>query len=304
MSKEVSLQFQNIATWLKDARNTAEGSTQFFLAQTPDAIYTNPRTDISPFVDPLIHQNSDIVSFSEVFGIQQRDELKKKLETQGYTVYITDAFEMWSQSIQEEHLYNVVGIKEKEVWNPKIENRGFHNKRPIAGLVISLQYILSGSTWEATRWKIEQAIHLRKRLVSGILDGAISVFEFDTFTLATGHIHRYNSEVQDTLSKHAKKDKPFMLLWDMNVWHGKNVLLNRPFNTPDWSSFIHPEQRTFWFVDGLTLRDRFTLATAHMQPDVLIAKWVEPIDIRLIQSPSDHNGIFARVKISTSQSSR
>lgn len=59
-------------------------------------------------IDPILSQDSDVVSFSEVFGIKQRDHIKNKLESLGYAVEYTNAFEMWSQSVEGEHLYNVI----------------------------------------------------------------------------------------------------------------------------------------------------------------------------------------------------
>ncbi len=63
-------------------------------------------------IDPILSQDSDVVSFSEVFGTKQRDYIKDKIEKLGYTVDFTDAFEMWSQAIEGEHLYNVIGYKQ------------------------------------------------------------------------------------------------------------------------------------------------------------------------------------------------
>lgn len=51
-------------------------------------------------INPILSNDSDIVSFSEVFGIQQRDHIQERLESMGYSVYSTDAFEMWSQSVE------------------------------------------------------------------------------------------------------------------------------------------------------------------------------------------------------------
>lgn len=296
MNTEISLQFQNIAAWLNWARYTAEWSTQFFVSKNPESIYDDPRTNINSMVDPILSHDTDVVSFSEVFGVHQRNALQQKLESRGYTVYCTSAFEMWSQSVEWEHLYNVTGIKSEKLWIRRNQDFTFRNKRPIEWLAISLKYLLSHWLWEWERGKVNQAMHLRNRLANGILDGAISIFEFDDFTLATGHVHKFNAEVQKILEDNTT-DKPFILLWDMNVSHGKDILTKPPFNWPEWSSFIHPEMRTFWFVAGLGMRDRMTLAMAHMQPDVFIWKGVRPVDIRLIQSPSDHNWIYWSVQI-------
>jgi hypothetical protein len=100
-SNQITVQFQNIAAGLNDgARYTTEGSWQFFVSQSPEEIYENIRTHLDPMIDPILSQDSDVVSFSEVFGTKQRDYIKEKLEKLGYTVDCTDAFEMWSQSVE------------------------------------------------------------------------------------------------------------------------------------------------------------------------------------------------------------
>ncbi len=304
----ISLGFLNIAAWFNGARYNAAGSTQFFWSKTPNAVYNNPDTDIWPMVKPFLKDWLDTLSFSEVFGLRQKEELTRMLERYGYTVYATDAFEMWSQSVKWEHLYNVVGIREDRIWSPiTVKHQGFRSERYLSGIAISARYLLSDATWEWERTKVRQARHLYSRLASGILDGAISIFEFEKSTLATWHVHRFNSKVRDFIQWNIS-EKPFVLLGDMNVPHGKKILTEPPFNTIDWKNLVHAEERTFGFVDWLDLKDRITLFTAHMQPDVLIVKGIVGAMVRFYQTPSDHNGIWATLTLqenkTTSQASR
>jgi exonuclease III len=299
-NQQVTFWFNNIASWLNGARNSAEGSTQFFVSQSPSEIYDNPQTDIIPMVKPLLEQDSDVLSFSEVFWSKQRDQLTAMLKNQGYTVYVTDAFEMWSQSEAWEHLYNIIGVKEDKIWKPKVEHKEFRNKRKLEGIVISAKYLLSDASWEWEKTKVQQARNIHRRLATWILDGAISFLEFENFTLVTGHVHKFNEEVRNIIQWRIS-EKPMILLGDMNVAHGKKILTQPPFNTIDWKSLVHPEQRTFGFVNWLSIKDRITLATAHMQPDVLVVKWIEEAMVRFYQTPSDHNGIGATITIESSE---
>jgi len=325
-SNQITVQFQNIAAGLNDgARYTTEWSWQFFVSQSPEEIYENYRTHIDPMIDPILSQDSDVVSFSEVFGTRQRDYIKNKLEWLGYTVEYTNAFEMWSQSVEWEHLYNVIWYKQEKLWTPNVKHHEFRNKRKLEGIVFAMNYLFpvlpyspnSWNTWKVMShmsekvkkilsWnsaeegsqkspEIEQAKNIYNRLANGILDGAISTFEFDEFTLATGHVHQFNDEViwkiQESIS-----DKPYMLLWDMNVKKWKEVLTHPPFSTPDWESALDSETRTFGFRPGNGFGHRIAMELSHFQPDVLITRWFVANRVATVRSKSDHDGIAATLE--------
>ncbi len=332
-SNQITVQFQNIAAGLNDgARYTTEGSWQFFVSQSPEEIYENCRTHIDPMIDPILSQDSDVVSFSEVFGTRQRDYIKNKLEWLGYTVEYTNAFEMWSQSVEWEHLYNVIGYKQGKLWTPTVEHYEFRNKRKLEGVIFAMNYLFpvlpyspnSWNTWKVlshigTRIKdilsgatsreewvqspeITQAKNIHNRLVNGILDGAISTFEFDEFTLTTWHVHKFNNEVIWKI-KASISGKPYMLLWDMNVKKWKEVLTHPPFATPNWESALDSETRTFGFRPGNGIWHRIAMKLSHFQPDVLITRWFDVNRVTTIKSKSDHDGIAATLSIPTVLSS-
>ncbi len=319
---EITVQFQNIAAWLNDgARYSTEWSWQFFVSQSPEEIYDNFRTHIDPMIDPILKQDSDVVSFSEVFGVRQRDYIKAKLEWLGYTVYFTDAFEMWSQMVEGEHLYNMVWIKEDKLWKPEVTHHEFRNKRKIEGVAFAMNYLFpvlpytprNNNTqkvlahvwnrvkdivnWERgiqvkTSPEIGKAKAIYNRLANGILDWAITVLDFDWFTFATGHVHKFNYEVVRKLEG-SISDKPFMLLWDMNVDEWDIIKTHPPFATPDWKSILDPKTRTFWFRARRWLGNRIATELSHFQPDVLVAKWFDAQRVTTVRSKSDHDGIAA-----------
>ncbi len=328
-ANQLTVQFQNIAAWLNDgARYTTEGSWQFFVSQSPEEIYDNFRTHIDPMIDPILSQDSDVVSFSEVFGTKQRDYIKNKLESLGYIVDFTDAFEMWSQSVEGEHLYNVVGYKAEKLWTPRVEHHEFRNKRKLEGVVFAMNYLFpvlpyspnNGNTgkvlghvrsrvkniltWNLSNWEtnqspeIQQARKIYNRLANGILDGAISIFEFDEFILTTGHVHQLNADVVKKIWE-SISDKPYILLGDMNVKKWEKVLTHPPFATPDWESALDSETRTFGFRPGNGIWNRIAMELSHFQPDVLITRWFTVNRVSTVKSKSDHDGIAATMEIRT-----
>ena len=295
---DFSLQFLNTASWMTNARETLAGSTQFFFAQNPEQIYENPYINIGTIVSPLIDRWTDIIAFSEIFGTKQRDVVKKFLEARWYKVFTTSAFEMWSQSVDEEHLYNVIWVKPHlEQWLRDINHKKFHNNRPVSWIGIAWKYLWNGEgEWD--RWRVAQALHLHNRLARGILDGAISLLSFDNFTLATWHVHKFNDEVRSVLWKKIQEErKPFILVWDMNVVHGKDILIQPPFNTPDFRSLLFAGDRTFGLRKGGSPFDRLIHHIVHRQPDVLIARWVNSLATSLIDGPSDHRWIDTKLRV-------
>lgn len=325
---QITVQFQNIAAWLNDgARYTTEWSWQFFVSQSPEEIYDNLRTHIDPMIDPILSQDSDIVSFSEIFGIKQRDYIKNKLEKLGYTVHFTDAFEMWSQSVEWEHLYNMVWVKEDKLWKPEVKHHEFRNKRKLEWIAFAMNYLFpvfpyspsngnakkvvthfaekvwdtlvrkSKESWLKESAEIQQAKKIYNRLANGILDGAISILKFEDFTLATGHVHDFNKDVVWAIDT-TITEKPYMLLGDMNVKKWEKVLTHPPFATPDWESIIDSETRTFGFRPGWGIWNRIAMELSHFQPDILVVKGMKPLRVSTVRSKSDHDGIAATVEIS------
>jgi hypothetical protein len=51
---------------------------------------------------------------------------------------------MWSQSVDGEHLYNIIGVREDKIGAPNaVHHQGFRNNRKIEGMAISAKYLLS-----------------------------------------------------------------------------------------------------------------------------------------------------------------
>ena len=293
-SNQVKIQFHNIASWMSgDSQYTTDGSNLFFFSKSPDLVYNHPWVNFDNVIDSISSQDDDIISFSEVFGTRQRDYIKNKLEQMGYVVYFTDAFEMWSQSVPWEHLYNITWVREDKLGTPNVDHHQLRNKRKIAGIAIAAKYFLSDSLGEWGKNKTEQLRYLHNRLSKGILDGAISFLEFDNFTLATGHVHKFNKEVISILEWRIT-EKSFVLMGDMNVSHWENILLQPPFNTFDWNTLLNPRWRTF---TG-SFRNPYIFGVAHIQPDVMIAKWIIWSQAEFIpKSFGDHTTIWAIIDL-------
>jgi hypothetical protein len=239
---------------------------------------------------------------------------------------------MWSQSVEWEHLYNVIWYKAEKLWTPEVKHHKFRNKRKLEGIVFAMNYLFpvlpftpnSGNTkkvlghmsdrvknvlsWNVSENEsqkspeIEQAKNIYNRLANGILDGAISTLEFDEFTLATGHVHQFNDEVIRIIDE-SISGKPYMLLWDMNVKKWEKVLTHPPFATPDWESALDSETRTFGFRPGNGIWHRIAMELSHFQPDVLITRWFTANRVTTVRSKSDHDGIAATLKINKKKKS-
>lgn len=294
-SKEVKIEFHNIASWIsKDSQYNTDGSGLFYFSKSPNEVELHKWINFDFVLSSIITQDADILSFSEVFGVRQRDQLKKVLEERGYIVYFTDAFEMWSQAIPWEHLYNITGIMEDKLGSPNVHDYPLTNRRRIEGVLVSLKYLLSDSLWEWERNKTAQAKHLYNRLAHWILDGAISIFEFEDFTIAAWHVHNFDKKVLDILEWNIKEN-PFILVGDMNVPHADTILTQAPFNTIDWNSLLNPRWRTFMG----SFSNPFVFGVSHIQPDVMIAKWIQEFQSELIpKSFWDHTAIWATLRIS------
>lgn len=293
-SKQVKIEFHNIASWItKGSQYNTDGSGLFFFSKSPNEVELHKWINFDFVLNSIFTQDSDFLSFSEVFGIRQRDLLQKALEERGYVVYVTDAFEMWSQSIPWEHLYNITGIMEDKLGSPNVHNYPLKNKRKIEGILVSVKYFFSDAFTEWVKSKSDQVKHLYKRLANGILDGAISLFEFKDFTVAVWHVHRFNKEVLDILEWNIKEN-PFILVGDMNVPHTDTILTQPPFNTVDWNSLLNPRWRTFMG----SFSNPFVFGISHVQPDVMIAKWIQEFRSELIPKNFwDHTAIWAILQI-------
>lgn len=279
-------------SWVRDSvKNSVYGTLAFFSENNPENIYNN--WNLKAIVSPILERWWDILWFSEVYGKQNLDILVELLESKWYNVYFVDAFEMWSQNIPWEHLYNVVWIKNEidpKKW-PFIKTK-LLNQRKQAGILISLKNLLNSHN-HIEKNRFSQSIDLYKRLANWILDGAITSFEIsDDLVLSHLHIHSDNINIQNNFSSHLQSDKAHVMFWDFNIWDLGSFILEPPFAWIWYKKFLSEEDRTYSFAKWF-----WSLPVIKRPDDVIWNSKIQNISTISIPSLSDHNAIISRIKV-------
>ena len=302
MKKEISesdikLKHLNTNMWVSWVREKISSSLYwtlaFFLENSPEKL--NLHSNIKKIVLPVINNGWDILSFTEVYWTEQLSIVSDLLESRWYKVFTTDAFEMWSQNIEKEHLYNVVGIKSSSLTEKDVYRTQLRNKRKAEWIIISLFNMLK-SLKPDNKWykdKIYNSIQLYNRLSSWIWDWAITSFQItDDFVLSHLHIHADNPSLNEYFKKHIFEHKKQLMLWDFNMWD-MNWFLNKWVFKGKWyKSFLSEDTVTYSYAKGIA-----KLPWLLKTPDNVIANdWVKNIKTTTFTSQSDHDWLTSIIK--------
>lgn len=299
LSSQSELQFSHLnvnmwITWVRDEiRKSLYGTLAFFTEKLPENIYKNG--DLKSIVNPVLSIWWDVIGFSEVYGKQNLDILIELLEARWYDVYFVDAFEMWSQNIPWEHLYNVVWVKN----DVSSSSRGIkihtqvHNQRKKEWMLISLKNMLSSKNSTEIGGKIETSKILYKRLVTGILDWAITSFELSPdFVFTHLHVHADNKNLEKYFLPHLDWETAHMIFWDFNIWDLDSFILKPPFSWIWYKTFLAQEEKTYSYAKW------FSSLPLHTKPDNVV--WnpkIKNIKTTSLPSLSDHNLLLSRIKV-------
>ena len=300
--KESDIQLLHLNTnwsieWVKDSLDKSLWwFLSFFFARTPEAIYST--SNVSSMIDEYLKIWWDVIWFTEVFWKQQRDFVTNSLESRWYKVFVTDAFEMWSQDFEWEHLYNILAIKDNSINSENVKRTYSKNKRPISATICSFTHFLNwllenGTIWT---WKedIKMAINIYSRLVSWILDWAITEVPCSDLIITHHHVHPDNWNLKKVYAPHINTDFPNVIFWDFNQWEQKfdKLLREDPFNwiytwfMEEWD-ITYPNSKWFEKINPL----QSTLDNVAWN-QFIENKWTRSID-----SNSDHRWVISRIRV-------
>lgn len=274
----------NTNMWIKwvrkDIKQSLYWTLAFFIESSPENIYNN--CDIEQIITPYLRKWWDIIWFSEVFWIKNLNIVISLLEKYWYNVHYTDAFEMWNQNMQWEHLYNVVWIKKDLNTNwPKIVTK-VYSQRKLSWITLRLKNLLS--------WNFVNNSNLYNRLVNWILDGAISSFVVDWINITHLHIHWDNPIIWNYFLSHISDNAPNVMFWDFNIWNLDSFLLTPPFSWKWYKKFLSDEHKTYSFAKWLSL-----LPLIRQPDNVIWNSFTNNLLTTSSESLSDHNWIVSNV---------
>jgi len=220
---QIKLKHLNTNMWVSWVRenfsNSIYWTLAFFLENSPENL--NIHSNIKKIVSSVIYDWWDILSFSEVYWTEQLTIIGDLLEAKWYKVFSTDAFDMWSQHIEGEHLYNVVGIKSSSLRDSNVyKTTQLRNKRKKEWIIISLFDMLKSLNLDNKDYKIKlnNSIKLYTRLSNWILDWAITSFQItDNFILSHLHVHADNPLLSKYFKEHIFEHQKHLMIWDFNI---------------------------------------------------------------------------------------
>ncbi|MBS9775157.1 hypothetical protein KGV52_00425 [Candidatus Gracilibacteria bacterium] len=225
-----------------DIRDAVYGTLVFFGGKNPENIYK--KANIENSVNPLVKEGADMIGLTEVFGKQQVEKVREILEGKGYNTYVTPSFDMWSQDIEGEKLYNVEGFA-KGTNEKLIDTTEFYCNREGIGKLIALVNLLSGGKGNKNS-VIEQSKHLQERM-KHIQDGAFTTFQVGDMNLTHGHMHSDNPELFKYLAQMLYENQ--VIFGDFNIRDIPTTLLsNEMFNK---YQHIFDYEDTYNFAKGV-----------------------------------------------------
>lgn len=281
-------------TWVRDDfKKAIYWTLAFFAEKSVNNLVSN--SDISKIVTPVLDMWGDVLGFSEVYGTKQLNELIDLLEKRWYKVFYSDAFEMWSQFEEKEHLYNVIGIKHQSLSNVTINKTQVVQPRKLPWVIFSILHLLRGNEEKSQSFceKVSDAKRIYNRLASGILDWVIKDFKvWDEFVLSHLHVHADNPNLSNFFENHTYSDIPHLMYWDFNIWNLDEFLLKPPFNWIWYKKLLSNESKTYSYAKWMDNIPVFKT------PDNVIGNpLMRHISTETFSSLSDHNGLITRFKI-------
>lgn len=281
-------------TWVRDQVSRAVyGTLAFFWEKSVEKLVSN--SDISKIVTPVLDMWWDVLGFSEVYWTKQLNELINLLEQRWYKVFYSDAFEMWSQFEEKEHLYNVIWIKHNSLTNVKISKTQVVQQRKLPWVLFSLLHLLSWWREESKTFceKIDDAKKVYNRLAAWILDWVIKDFQvWDEFVLSHLHVHADNPYLAEFFKWHTYENIPHLMYGDFNIWNLDEFILKPPFNWIWYKRFLNEEAKTYSFAKWM---DKLPL---FKTPDNVI--WnplIKHVSTQTFSSLSDHDWLITKFKI-------
>lgn len=276
-----------------DVKKAIYATLAFFAEKSVNNLVAN--SDISKIVTPVLDMWGDVLWFSEVYGTQQLQILTELLEQRGYRVFFSDAFEMWSQFEENEHLYNVIGLKHQSLSDVRVHKTPVRQSRKLPAVLFSLLHLLRGNEQKDQSFceKVGDAKMIYHRLVGWILDGVIKDFCIgDEFVLSHLHVHADNPDLSSYFEGHTYADIPHLMYGDFNIWNLDEFLLQPPFNGIGYKKFLSNEAKTYSYAKGMQRLPVFKT------PDNVIGNsLMKHISTQTFSSVSDHDGIVTKFMI-------
>lgn len=280
--------------WVRDKISKAIYWTlAFFWEKSVEKLTLN--SDISRIVTPVLDMGGDVLWFSEVYGTKQLNELVSLLEQRWYKVFYSDAFEMWSQFEDKEHLYNVVWTKHSSLRDIKIHKTQVVQSRKLPGVVFSALHLLSWWKEDSQTFceKIGDAKRIYNRLATWILDGVIKDFKiWEEFVMSHLHVHADNPKLANCFEWHTYEKTPHLMYGDFNISNLDQFLLQPPFQWIWYKKFLSNEAKTYCFAKWMNKLPLF-----RTPDNVIWNSFVKHISTQTFSSFSDHDGLATRFKI-------
>lgn len=268
------------------------GTLAFFVEKSVNSLVQN--SNIEKIVSPVLDMWGDVIAFSEVYGTHQLCVLKDLLEKRWYKVFSSDAFDMWSQFENNEHLYNVVWVRHQWLQNISVNETHVRQSRKTPAVIFSLVHLLRWSEKDQTIGeKVSAAKQVYHRLVSGILDGVIRDFKIgEEFVFSHLHVHADNPDLWTYFQNHIHQKVPHIMFWDFNIGNLDEFLLSPPFAGKWYKRLLDDEAITYSFAKWVGKLPVFKTPDNVIGNDLL-----EHISTQTFSSFSDHDGLVTQFKI-------
>jgi hypothetical protein len=298
MESNVQLLHLNTNMWIVWVKENLSKSLYwflaFFIARNPESIYSN--SNIDTIIEPILKQWWDVLWFTEVFWKKQLEKVINSLEKRWYKVFFANAFWMWSQNIDDEHLYNVVWVKDKSINSNPIITK-IYSERKTEAKVFSFYHLLNSFLKNDFNWsKIDEAKNVYNQLANWILDWVIMSIDLRDFLMTHLHIFPTDKEksVYTKFWDHIQSEKAHLIFWDFNTWSSDldKILSKPPFS---W------QYKWFMWKDDITYPNSYWLKNLEFAQNTLDnSVWNEKvvnIKTSSIDSLSDHKAIKSIIRV-------